>query len=284
MKINIHSTPVTAEKIKSERLQCRIYSALGFGAIYAMGFYLIFTKGLSVSLPWLLLVAGMSMLLAKISPAKSLRDIHPHCYRKMKGWVECPVVENYCNAVAAQKRPLTYGEYYALEKHADNMSEVLDGVETHHKPGQPVAPIAQEEAEDDPAAGDLAPKFIKLSDGRIVPASEYEANAKWVEHAYPLQQITIQVQGTRHSHKLIEELEIALSRIKAGDLFGYEHDDDFGYRFQVIKESQGPSFFAGTFSHRDTLRTETLGKRRNGSGIETGEPSMNIPSADNKGN
>lgn len=249
MKINIRYAPVTAEKIKSERLQCRIYSVLGFGAIYALGFYLIFTKGLSGSLlPWLLLVAGMSMLLAKISPAKSLRNVHPHCYRKMKGWVECPVVENYCNAVAAQKRLLTYGEYYALEKHADNMSEVLDGGETHHKPGQAVAPIhkpgqavapiAQEEAEDDPAAGDLATKFIKLSDGRIVPTSEYEANAKWVDHAYPLQQITIQAQGTRHSHKLIEELEIALSRIKAGDLFGCEHDDDFGYRFQVIKESQ----------------------------------------------
>lgn len=60
------------------------------------------------------------------------------------------------------------------------------------------------------------------------------SNKEWVGHAYPLQQITIQLQGARHSDKteVIEQLESVLARLKAGDIAGCAHDDDFGYRFE----------------------------------------------------
>lgn len=71
------------------------------------------------------------------------------------------------------------------------------------------------------------------------------ANKNWIEHAYPLQQITVQLQGTRHSNRqaIIEQLEVILARLKSGDQQGEAHDDDFGYRFVVEAESAGPSFF-----------------------------------------
>lgn len=71
------------------------------------------------------------------------------------------------------------------------------------------------------------------------------ANERWVKHAYPLQQISIQLQGTRHSkvEEVIGQLEVVLERLKKGDRAGTSHDDDFGYRFEVQTESHGPSFF-----------------------------------------
>ncbi|MFY1903645.1 hypothetical protein ACOTBZ_28570 [Achromobacter xylosoxidans] len=73
----------------------------------------------------------------------------------------------------------------------------------------------------------------------------------WIEHAYPLKQITVQLQGTRHSElvTLINLLQTVITRLEAGDLSGSEHDDDFGYRFAVSESTSGPSFFdaaAGT--------------------------------------
>ncbi len=67
----------------------------------------------------------------------------------------------------------------------------------------------------------------------------------WVEHAYPLQQITIQVQGTRHSTSasLVYLLETVISELKAGKASGTQHDDDFGYAFSYVPDSPGPSFF-----------------------------------------
>lgn len=72
-----------------------------------------------------------------------------------------------------------------------------------------------------------------------------EANSSWFEHAYPLQQITIKLQGTRHSEKtdIIAQLEAVLARLKAGDTSGHSHDDDFGYTFEYVPASPGPSFF-----------------------------------------
>lgn len=69
----------------------------------------------------------------------------------------------------------------------------------------------------------------------------------WRDHAYPLQQISIQLQGTVHSDRasIIGQLETVLTRLRAGDMKGQDHDDDFGYRFSVVGESQGPSFFDG---------------------------------------
>lgn len=67
----------------------------------------------------------------------------------------------------------------------------------------------------------------------------------WIEHAYPLQQVTVQLQGTRHSDRIavIQQLERVLERLRAGEMHGELHDDDFGYRFTCVEKSPGPSFF-----------------------------------------
>jgi hypothetical protein len=67
----------------------------------------------------------------------------------------------------------------------------------------------------------------------------------WVAHAYPLQQISVQLQGTKHSDRstIIDQLETVLTRLRAGDMMGQDHDDDFGYSFVVEPASKGPSFF-----------------------------------------
>ncbi|EOO9660518.1 hypothetical protein CG408_RS24265, partial [Escherichia coli] len=70
-------------------------------------------------------------------------------------------------------------------------------------------------------------------------------NQAWIEHAYPLQQVTILLQGTRHSERedIISQLEIILSRLKNGENTGFEHDDDFGYSFQYDAAAIGKSSF-----------------------------------------
>jgi len=70
-------------------------------------------------------------------------------------------------------------------------------------------------------------------------------NNDWIAHASPLQQVTIKLQGTRHSNKadIISLLETVLARLKSGDACGHEHDDDFGYIFTYQAASSGPSFF-----------------------------------------
>lgn len=71
-----------------------------------------------------------------------------------------------------------------------------------------------------------------------------EPSADWRAHAYPLKQVTIRLQGTRHSDNeaIIRQLDTVISRLRAGDISGYEHDDDFGYAFDFAS-SDGPSFF-----------------------------------------
>lgn len=82
---------------------------------------------------------------------------------------------------------------------------------------------------------------VLQGDGHCAPT----VTQGWKAHAYPLQQITIQLQGTRHSEReaMIGQLETVLARLRSGELTGEEHDDDFGYRFQVMPASDGPSFF-----------------------------------------
>lgn len=66
----------------------------------------------------------------------------------------------------------------------------------------------------------------------------------WIDHAYPLKQIRIELQGTKHSDResIISQLETVLARLKAGDTCGCEHDDDFGYRFSSTNDAK-TSFF-----------------------------------------
>lgn len=79
-------------------------------------------------------------------------------------------------------------------------------------------------------------------------AENLAENKCWIEHAYPLQQVTIKLQGTRHSDRgeVINLLETVLNRLRAGEIAGAEHDDDFGYSFNVVEESQQFSFFEGS--------------------------------------
>jgi len=51
------------------------------------------------------------------------------------------------------------------------------------------------------------------------------SNQDWNEHAYPLQQISIQLQGTRHSDRtaIIDQLETVIARLRAGDVRGHDH-------------------------------------------------------------
>lgn len=76
-------------------------------------------------------------------------------------------------------------------------------------------------------------------------AAKASTNQSWIDHAYPLQQVTIKLQGTRHSDRagIIKQLETVVQRLNAGDVTGQAHDDDFGYLFEYIEESPGPSFF-----------------------------------------
>lgn len=70
-------------------------------------------------------------------------------------------------------------------------------------------------------------------------------NKAWIEHAYPLQQLTIKLQGTRQTSRadLISLLETVTVRLKAGQMAGAEHDDDLGYAFEYRDSVPGPSFF-----------------------------------------
>lgn len=66
----------------------------------------------------------------------------------------------------------------------------------------------------------------------------------WIIHAYPLQQVRIELQGTRLSDRqaIIGQLETVLARLRAGDHDGSEHDDDFGYRFTVTSAATASAF------------------------------------------
>lgn len=70
-------------------------------------------------------------------------------------------------------------------------------------------------------------------------------NQAWQEQAYPLRQLTIRAQGTRHSSReeLISHVERVLTKLKTGHVKGQSHDDDDGYVFELVEESPGPSFF-----------------------------------------
>lgn len=71
------------------------------------------------------------------------------------------------------------------------------------------------------------------------------SSENWIAHAYPLQQLTIRLQGTRHSNKadIVGQLETVLARLKSGDISGQADDDDFGYVFEYVSATPGPSFF-----------------------------------------
>ncbi len=62
-----------------------------------------------------------------------------------------------------------------------------------------------------------------------------DSKARWHEHAYPLKQIIIKLQGTRHSERedLIGLLNIVRRQLEQGREHGKADDDDFGYVFSI---------------------------------------------------
>jgi hypothetical protein len=68
---------------------------------------------------------------------------------------------------------------------------------------------------------------------------------EWKDYAYPLQQIVVKIQGRRNSYRedMIHQLELVIARLRSGEDHGADHDDDFGYVFEVAQSEHGPSFF-----------------------------------------
>lgn len=67
---------------------------------------------------------------------------------------------------------------------------------------------------------------------------------QWHAEAYPLQQLTVLVQGTRHATaaELASHLEAVAAKIRNGKLQGVMHEEDSGYSFLHVV-SPGPSIF-----------------------------------------
>lgn len=77
----------------------------------------------------------------------------------------------------------------------------------------------------------------------------------WNAHTYPLLQVTVRLQGARHSSRadVINQLETVLDRLRSGD--------DCGYEFELRGASMGPSYFdepagEGSSSHSILSATE----------------------------
>lgn len=96
-----------------------------------------------------------------------------------------------------------------------------------------------------PADLDSQAHAYQASDSPQVITAQQKPNQAWINHAYPLQQLTIKLQGTRDTTpaSIIAHLIKVTARLNAGDSTGQEHDDDFGYHFEFVKASPGPSFF-----------------------------------------
>lgn len=59
------------------------------------------------------------------------------------------------------------------------------------------------------------------------------------------QPLTLKRQGTKPSplDDLLSQLQHSAHRVNAGNPLGYDHDDDFGYVFEVVNETD-VTFFA----------------------------------------
>ena len=96
-----------------------------------------------------------------------------------------------------------------------------------------------------------------------------DINPRWREQAYPLKQITIRLQGTRHSDvpHIVAQLDKIRDRLLQGDITGTDHDDDFGYAFSVAESPDGPSFFDDPSSGSKTVKLLKLYMPEPGRGV-----------------
>lgn len=78
------------------------------------------------------------------------------------------------------------------------------------------------------------------------------SNQAWKDHAYPLQAIKIELQGTRHSNQaeMLAQLKEVVARIERGDVAGESSDDDFGYKFAVSGGVETSIFGDDPASHK----------------------------------
>jgi hypothetical protein len=79
---------------------------------------------------------------------------------------------------------------------------------------------------------------VDVGETKDVPRKE------WIAYAYPLQLITVQVQGRRDSLQgdMAQLLRAVADLIDAGQLSGAVEDDDFGYVFKVEDDRQESIF------------------------------------------
>lgn len=98
-----------------------------------------------------------------------------------------------------------------------------------------------------PSDGELpgSPHIVQVFAAESSTQASASPSPDWIAHAYPLQQIVIKLQGTRHSSQadMLALLDAVRDLIRAGAHEAWDHDDDFGYSFTVDVASNGPSFF-----------------------------------------
>lgn len=145
----------------------------------------------------------------------------------------------------AHYEPLASREYRQLQavvQHKAWSEFESEFIQWYSAEMESVQPDAKRNRLDD-AAAPFA--YKRLRDAQ--PVAEDVHRSAWQDYAYPLQQITVLLQGTRHSERehVIGQLQTVAARLEAGEMAGTEHDDDFGYSFKVVPASQGPSFFDG---------------------------------------
>jgi hypothetical protein len=88
-------------------------------------------------------------------------------------------------------------------------------------------------------------------------------NSNWQRLAFPLKQITIKRQGTEHStlDDLLSRLQHIAGRVNAWYNLGYNHDDDFGYVFEVADETDVTFFLIRQLSNSVFFGENKMNKR-----------------------
>ncbi len=148
----------------------------------------------------------------------------------------------------AQYDPIDGNAYHYLQKKTRELG-YIDGYEIRIWLGLERSAIEVAAGWHDPSEYGFLSKAVDVAKESPASTPAPSINADWVAHAYPLQQFTIKLQGTRHSDKaaIVAQLETVLARLNAGDTSGREHDDDFGYAFKYVQAVDGPSFFDEPF-------------------------------------
>lgn len=76
-------------------------------------------------------------------------------------------------------------------------------------------------------------------------SQEQGPSQSWIDHAYPLKQVVIEIQGSTQTSlsRLIDELDQVFLKLIKGELGGEGGDEVVNHKFQYQNEAPGPSFF-----------------------------------------